>query len=65
MFGLDALLLCHVVEHVSGIHLVYGMLGFDAGTAEKMVVKIKNGAEPSGGKKGAKWKRAESSRDPP
>ena len=57
-FGLDALQLHHVVEHVFAINLLYWMLGFDAGTAEKIVLKIKNGAETSGEKRGRMGKGA-------
>ena len=36
VFGLHVLLLSHVVEHVFVINLAYGMLAFDARTAEKI-----------------------------
>ena len=55
-FGLDALQLHHVVEHVFAINLLYWMLGFDAGTTEKIVLKIKNGAETSG-ENGGEWEK--------
>ena len=45
VFGLHVLLLYHVVEHVFVINLVYGMLAFDALTAEK--IAFEKGAEPS------------------
>ena len=48
VYGLEALLLFRLVEHVFVINLVYWMLAFDARTAEKNC--LENGAEPSGKK---------------
>ena len=56
VFGLHVLLLYHVVEHVFVINLVYGMLAFDALTAEK--IAFEKGAEPSK-KIGPRWEKAE------
>ena len=45
-----------VVEHVSAINLVYWMLGFDAGTAEKIALKLKMGPRLLG-KNGGEWEK--------
>ena len=46
VFCLNLLLLSYVVEHVFVINVMYGMLAFDAQTAEKIALKTEPQKRP-------------------